>query len=320
MEKTDNNPLVSIIVPVYKAEKYIYQCIDSLLAQTYRNIEIILVDDGSPDRSGAICDEYAERDNRVCVIHKANGGVSAARCDGFMLAKGEWVTFVDSDDTIPCDAIDTLLKNASGADCVVGKFDLSAGNYPFNFWGKRIEASDVVRHYLRFERHYRWELCGKLHRRELLNVTMLSVGRDIKVFEDYIISLRYMFACRNVAYVDKVVYNYRTHEGSSTHEFSFTVDYAKAISHLTLEALGRHDEKYAAELCTHHTFLLTAVIGCNNLYCNDEWLLQVERIVANGTMSTEGRLVLALAKYCHNASVRRVIMCWYRVLRRIALR
>lgn len=91
-------PKVSIIVPVYKAEKYLNRCIDSILAQTYKTWELLLIDDGSPDRSGDICDEYAKRDNRIKVFHKENGGVSSARNIGLDNIEGDFVTFVDSDD------------------------------------------------------------------------------------------------------------------------------------------------------------------------------------------------------------------------------
>lgn len=92
--------LISIIVPVYKVEKYLCECIDSILAQTYENFELILVDDGSPDNSGKICDEYAEKDKRIKVIHKENGGVSSARNVGLDNVKGEYITFIDSDDFV----------------------------------------------------------------------------------------------------------------------------------------------------------------------------------------------------------------------------
>ena len=91
-------PKVSIIVPIYKAEKYLHRCVDSIIAQTFTDWELLLVDDGSPDRSGEICDEYTGRDNRIRVIHKENGGVSSARNAGLDVAKGQWVVFVDSDD------------------------------------------------------------------------------------------------------------------------------------------------------------------------------------------------------------------------------
>ena len=106
---------LSIIVPVYKVEQYLNRCVDSILNQTYRNIEIVLVDDGSPDRSGEICDRYAKSDERVKVVHKKNGGVSSARNIGFSSSTGEYIGYVDSDDyiapTMYEDMIDVLEKN-----------------------------------------------------------------------------------------------------------------------------------------------------------------------------------------------------------------
>ena len=95
-----SNDLISIIVPVYKVEQYLPKCIDSILAQTYTNFELILVDDGSPDNCGKICDDYAQKDNRVRVIHKENAGVSAARNDGISIAKGAYIGLIDSDDYV----------------------------------------------------------------------------------------------------------------------------------------------------------------------------------------------------------------------------
>lgn len=93
-------PTLSIIVPVYKVEPYLHRCVDSILAQTFTDFELILVDDGSPDNCGAICDEYAAKDSRILVIHKENGGLSDARNAGLDIAKGEYIGFVDSDDYI----------------------------------------------------------------------------------------------------------------------------------------------------------------------------------------------------------------------------
>ena len=103
-----NQGLVSFIVPIYKAERYIHKCIDSLLAQTYTDIEVILVDDGSPDNCGVICDDYAARDKRVKVIHQQNGGVSAARNTGLWHAVGDYVAFIDADDQVTNDYIEKL--------------------------------------------------------------------------------------------------------------------------------------------------------------------------------------------------------------------
>lgn len=94
----NNEPLVSIIVPCYKVEQYLPNCIESILCQSYTNWELILVDDGSPDNCGNICDDYAVKDNRIKVVHKQNGGLSSARNAGMKIMKGDYVTFLDSDD------------------------------------------------------------------------------------------------------------------------------------------------------------------------------------------------------------------------------
>ena len=110
---------ISIIVPVYKAEKYLPRCVESLLSQTYRELEIILVDDGSPDNCPEICDGYAEKDSRVKVIHKENGGVSSARNAGLEAASGDYITFVDSDDYVDGQMYEKMLSVAEEYSCDV---------------------------------------------------------------------------------------------------------------------------------------------------------------------------------------------------------
>ena len=114
-----SKPVVSIIVPVYNTEKFLHRCIDSILTQTYTDFELLLIDDGSKDSSGTICDEYAAKDVRVRVFHKENGGVSSARNMGLDNARGEWITFVDSDDWID----DNYLEALYGA-CIVSGSDI----------------------------------------------------------------------------------------------------------------------------------------------------------------------------------------------------
>lgn len=115
---------VSVIVPIYKVEKYLNKCIDSILDQTFKNFELILVNDGSPDRCGAICDECAKNDNRIIVIHKENGGVSAARNAGVEIARGEYIMFVDGDDFLENNCLELLVKASDD-----GNIDLVAGGY-----------------------------------------------------------------------------------------------------------------------------------------------------------------------------------------------
>lgn len=125
MGETDQKPLISVIIPIYNVELYLKKCVDSVLEQTYRNLEIILVDDGSPDLCPQICDKYAENDHRVIVIHKSNGGLSDARNAGLKIFKGQYLMFVDSDDWLPVDAIDKLYNLAKkyNAQLVVGGYE-----------------------------------------------------------------------------------------------------------------------------------------------------------------------------------------------------
>ena len=124
------NAKVSVIIPVYNAEQYLRKCLDSVLAQTYQDFEIICIDDGSTDNSGAICDEYAKKDSRIRVLHKENGGVSSARNAGLNIAEGGYITFIDSDDYVDTDYIQTLYENLEDADAVAS--------------GSREVAGDVV--------------------------------------------------------------------------------------------------------------------------------------------------------------------------------
>ena len=123
---TPYKDLISVIVPVYKVERYLCRCVDSIIAQTYTNLQIILVDDGSPDGSGAICDDYAAKDSRITVIHKKNGGLSDARNAGLVAACGSYIGFVDSDDYIEPEMFEELLLKAmdTGADLTLCDFNI----------------------------------------------------------------------------------------------------------------------------------------------------------------------------------------------------
>ena len=122
--KENQEDKISVIIPLYKVEKYIRGCIDSVISQTYRNLEIILVDDGSPDACGKICDEYAEKDSRIKVVHRKNGGLSAARNTGINFATGKYIAFVDGDDHIHPDMYSQLHFSIlqSGADIAICNF------------------------------------------------------------------------------------------------------------------------------------------------------------------------------------------------------
>ena len=162
---------ISVIVPVYKAEAWLARCVDSILAQTFQDLEVILVDDGSPDGSGVLCDGYAAADSRVKAIHKANGGVSSARNAGIEAASGEWVAFVDSDDWLEPTYIAELAEQGAekGCDLVIGGMCLADGTAvrrapppPKQF----ITKSELLENFWKyFDAGYLTSACGKLFRK-----------------------------------------------------------------------------------------------------------------------------------------------------------
>lgn len=175
---------ISIIVPVYQVEKYIRQCIDSILAQTFTDFELILVDDGSKDNSGKICDEYAEKDKRIRVIHKENDGLSDARNKGLDNASGNYFMFVDSDDYIAPNMAECLYKKISEA-----KADIAACNYRYVFEGGKkdfstenkaevINANEIF-YNRKNERNYGfWTIaCNKLYKREKFKSLRFRFGK-----------------------------------------------------------------------------------------------------------------------------------------------
>lgn len=143
------NPKISVIIPIYKVEPYLRQCLDSVVNQTYRNLEIILIDDGSPDNCGKICDEYAQQDQRIVVIHKKNGGLSAARNDGIRQATGEWLAFVDSDDWCDIDYYENLVRQLGDVDADI----LCANGHILEFNdGRSIKQESYTRSFM-FQTH-----------------------------------------------------------------------------------------------------------------------------------------------------------------------
>lgn len=210
-------PLISVIVPVYKVELYLRQCLDSILAQTYHNLEIILVDDGSPDHCGVICDEYAQKDSRICVIHKENGGLSDARNAGVEAAQGEYIGFVDSDDWISPNMYEALYQ-AAETYCA----DIAVCEY-YDCWSKRCYAShqqeigvfdgeNGIRALLELKiANY---ACNKLYRRELFAPNVrYPVG---KAYEDVRTMYKLFRKCRRVVTVPEIGYYYRRHSESIT--------------------------------------------------------------------------------------------------------
>lgn len=215
------NPLISIIVPVYQAEAFLSQCLDSLCSQTYANLEIILVNDGSRDNSGKICDAYAEKDPRIKVIHTSNGGVSAARNAGLELITGQYLTFVDSDDYISPDAVEVLLERikADGTDLAVGqvvKVDDQGVQLTANYsWmtDTVMTREEAFRH-LGSEKEFPCYACCKLYRRGVfdgIRFPALTCGEDLWVWP------LVLDRCEKISVLSRVVYSYLQHSSSAVH-------------------------------------------------------------------------------------------------------
>ena len=137
-------PLISVIIPIYKAEKYIEKCVRCVLAQSYRNLEVILVDDGSPDSSGAICDKLATEDCRIRVIHKENGGAATARNAGLDVMTGEYIAFVDADDYMELNYIETLYRTLKENNAQVSICNFKTGYVFRNFHSLLIQAYKLI--------------------------------------------------------------------------------------------------------------------------------------------------------------------------------
>jgi len=208
------NVLVSIIVPIYKAEKFLQKCINSIINQSERNIEILLIDDGSPDNSGAIIDEYAKNDCRIKVIHKKNGGVASARNAGLKIATGGYITFVDSDDWIDSDFIDTLLNTKKDADIIRCKFYYEYGSGQCKIEGNNfddglfITQSDFKHHIFNkmlngIEMNSIWRT---LFKREILQ--NLLFNESLETAEDLIFSMEAYTNANTFLYIALPLYHY----------------------------------------------------------------------------------------------------------------
>lgn len=204
-------PKVSIIVPVYKAEPYLSKCIDRILSQSYQDFELILVDDGSPDNSGVLCDQYASKDPRVKVIHKENGGVSSARNRGINEANGEWITFVDADDWI----LPTTLAVCSGyfAEYDVIRFSMKIVRDEKDDRKNRdvrldycIDKKEIIGKVL--SRSCLLCVCGGFYKSDLFRKTKIQFDTSLIMAEDWLVLVELLAISKKIINLPDVFYNY----------------------------------------------------------------------------------------------------------------
>ena len=212
-----NKSKISIIIPVYNVEKYLNRCVDSILSQTFSDFEVLLIDDGSPDNSGKICDEYAVKDNRVRVFHKKNGGVSSARNLGLDKAIGDYIMFVDSDDWISDDCLEVCMKE-------ITKNDLDALQFGFISVHDEKEIPQMkeqtqVYNGEQYINANNFNVCvgGGLYKRYIIEDNSLKFPVELKLAEDQIFILNFFRYAKRIKYLNAAMYYYLQRGDSAVH-------------------------------------------------------------------------------------------------------
>lgn len=212
-------PVVSVIVPVYNAEKYLDKCIRSILCQAFTDFELLLIDDGSTDHSGSICDEYAGKDNRIKVFHKANGGVSSARNVGLDNSKGEWITFVDSDDWVEQDYLSNLISQAhANVDLIIADYneiEEKKSEYILVTDYNRLISENVQCYTVPW---------GKLYRASIIKSWKIRFLEKMRLGEDAVFLWTYMLHSKCVCCIGSSGYHYNTETTSSLSKRVFPIE------------------------------------------------------------------------------------------------
>lgn len=214
-------PEISVIIPVYKSEEYIEACVDSILNQSFSDFEIILVDDGSPDNSGKICDALAEKHNKITVLHQENQGQAAARNNGVKIARGEWLHFVDCDDSIHPQMLEALYNSVTQNNVKLAMCSAVQGEKtPDDFYAdKKVEFKnfemneDNFLHLCKDLKYYYWIVCGKLIHKSILKNHPLTEGR---IYEDNAVVCKWLYEAKKVALTHTPLYFYYVNTSSTT--------------------------------------------------------------------------------------------------------
>ena len=303
-----NEVLISIIVPVYNVEHYLKKCVDSICCQTYKNLEIILVDDGSTDCSGSLCDEFLASDSRIKVIHKANGGLSDARNAGMEVASGEWWMFVDSDDYLTSDTAETLLHMAVEKHCEIAVCNMiriyeDGEQEPFycpvtepTIWGDE----------QRFETLKQPSVCNKLFRSNLFNGVSFPKG---KFYEDTFVYHILAYRASRIAMTGLSGYYYLSRRESILGQPQFTdryFDFVEAVHERAMFLLNHGVSRYGEDACLS---LYAAVVNstknirktpqnAERFQIMWEWYeLAYRKLISSPDISIKQKLRLFLLKY-----------------------
>ncbi len=293
--------MISIIVPIYKVEKYIKKCVDSIISQSYKDIEIILVDDGSPDNCPAICDEYAKKDNRIKVIHKENGGLISARKAGLKESTGEYVCFVDGDDWIEPDMYEHIadaIKKYS-CDCVITQFYFSfpdkelKSNYLLNkeYYTRNEIEKEIFPTMLFAGEYYQFGIypcCWtKVFKRELLEKHLMDTDDRIRMGEDIAFTYPCLMECNSIAFIDKPLYHYRNNPSSMTNAYDSKLP---DIYFLPYQTLADKSDELGVDLSSqlpYYLLYLVSFVVRNEAYVNNPKSIRERNTVLNEILNNQ---------------------------------
>lgn len=244
-------PVVSIIVPVYKAEKLLPRCVDSILSQTFSQWELILVDDGSPDDSGVLCDKFAVQDTRIRVLHKENGGVSSARNFALDYATGKYITFIDADDYIRPQFLERMLSQTP-ADLVICGFDnVGADGFEPDTDNILLSNNPEAINKLVEIPYYLDTPWGKFFNRQIVKDNKLAFDQWLRLSEDTLYCYEYLSYCRTVSVISDKLYVYDGLWGGDS-KYKLTYDELNYASGRVVSALNRLNEKFNTTIETRY--------------------------------------------------------------------
>lgn len=262
---------VSIVVPIYNAEKYIQKMAESVFSQGYQDWEMILVDDGSKDSSGQMCDDLAEKDSRIRVFHTPNRGVTAARKYGAEMAEGEWIYFVDADDAMAPDSMEIMLEAGHSCDIVIGNKQIVSGTSAVD------EIMNVKNEYLNsleflsglIVNKISQYITGRIFRKELFENGTIDIPAELIMAEDFIMNVQLGNKANRIALVKDIVYKYYVYDESVSHTFRSSLAYEEKFCNCLENAVRQGD--YYEEL-------------------KDELAFQNLRALKMGFMSQKGKV------------------------------
>ncbi|MFR9524371.1 MAG: glycosyltransferase family 2 protein [Rikenellaceae bacterium] len=288
---------ISVVVPIYNVEEYLPRCLDSIIAQTYTNIEILLVDDGSPDNAGTICDTYADKDNRIHVFHIPNGGVAKARQLGVESSTGEYIVFVDPDDWLPLDSIEVLYSNMSDdVDIVIGSILTNESRVSIPSLEQKILARQQLIEVILDRIIIIGAPWCKLYRRHIFTCKSFP---NVRRSQDWLMNLEVGFRVRKAVTIPNKVYNYCYYADSACHANFPDSEYWKNYVAIAYEIINRNNQfkNFEHDFYMMNMFIMFDCIKHNKyVSINDRWIHDTYTYFKGRQLPLKHRLVIFVLK------------------------